>query len=660
MSPVLHLSSTRISPVSQILALLETLHSAIPVTVPSYSPLKCSMTGATHVPHLNPTSCLESNPDRHLDANLILSSEPCITPYPSQQSVKSHQSGATDPNLTSRLQPELDVPKGKTSPQGPVHTAIVCAGLLRLPDDVLGCINDLLQAPELSHACSRTFQLLGGQYLAFEMPPCMGTMDPVSIVTSLVHRVTLGRALRSLYLGLRGCPVGATGAQAVGALKCARALHTLTLDLVDTDLGDSGVLELVGLKDAAGLEALILNLSSNFIGPQGALALLALAETPRLRSLRLVLKHNHIGAHGAEALAGLGRGTHTLQSLHLDLGGNSLGDAGALGLVALKDSLTLHTVALHLADNHIGDQGAAGLAGLNGARALQCLTLNLHGNHVGPFGARGLAQLRDRPPRHTLNLDVGLKKGGDAGACALGALGATPSLHCLSLNLQNNDVAAAGATGLAQLRQSTRLHTLALHLAWNRISTAGAQALASLKDAAALRWLTVDLGWNGIGPGGVQALASLKDTPRLQRLSLDLVDNQLGDAGVSALVGLQVLPRPPQPTLGGLADSQSPQPPLYSFTTNHHRHRHVGTPISTRPQTHTHDQPLLHTGRKGHGSRHPAHLHCTSSQLSPHHDHSKSGLVSVGWGFGDTEEEGAPQSEIMQTERATPQRTPKL
>jgi Ran GTPase-activating protein (RanGAP) involved in mRNA processing and transport len=104
----------------------------------------------------------------------------------------------------------------------------------------------------------------------------------------------------------------------------------------------------------------------------------------------LHLWNNRIGPKGAgeiaKALMGHNNATSTLQVL--DLGGNGIGDEGAIYLaLALEQNDTLQELLLQ--DNGIGDAGAKALArALRTNKTLRTLYL-----HVNSIGAEGMCEL---------------------------------------------------------------------------------------------------------------------------------------------------------------------------------------------------------------------------------------------------------------------------
>ena len=95
--------------------------------------------------------------------------------------------------------------------------------------------------------------------------------------------------LHTLALNLLSNSVGASGAQALAALKEARLLRTLTLNLSAYSTEASGAQALAAVKEVPSLHTLTLNIYVNSIGASGAQALAALKKAPLLHTLTVNL-----------------------------------------------------------------------------------------------------------------------------------------------------------------------------------------------------------------------------------------------------------------------------------------------------------------------------------------------------------------------------------
>src|SRR5262245_8999306 len=168
------------------------------------------------------------------------------------------------------------------------------------------------------------------------------------------------------------------------------------------------------------------------------------------------LESDHLGMKGRNALGTLpGAVCKALARLELlDLENNWLRSLPAefADLANLK--------SLNLGRNSIGDAGARTLTGL-----VNLASLDLTSNEIGDAGAKALASLV-----HLTSLNLQRNKIGADGACEL-----TTLLNLTSLNLDGNHVGADGAQALSALVNLTTLH-----LYDNGIDDTGAQALASL------------------------------------------------------------------------------------------------------------------------------------------------------------------------------------
>ena len=177
------------------------------------------------------------------------------------------------------------------------------------------------------------------------------------------------------------------------------------------DLGDCRNLHLRGVKlNESDVDALAgslqenswllnLDLGNSGIGAEG-IGRIARAMTPPHKSdvHTLLLGGNKLGDEGAVAVAAMLR--HNRKLLRLDLGTNAIGDSGA---VALARALELNTksglLLLGLSWNQIGDEGAEAFAESlrNGAPALE--TLLLSANMITDSGALGLLRALPQHPR---------------------------------------------------------------------------------------------------------------------------------------------------------------------------------------------------------------------------------------------------------------------
>jgi hypothetical protein len=243
-----------------------------------------------------------------------------------------------------------------------------------------------------------------------------------------------------------------------------------------------------------------------------------------------------LDTHCTALLAGAGAGAALA---HLDLSGNTLGDAGAAALAAaLHDNTALTLLGLHA--NGVGDEGAAALATALPVAVLRYVGLNM--NRVGDRGATALAGAvaglpltsgrgttagyKGRPPSVTAvpqhpcppqasgkALGASTRPGGQAPgplrsmssrrhACEpLREIICSGRAGVVTVKLDNNDVGDAGARALAAAL--ARSHALgALWLRGNaRIGAAGASALAAAARANPSTEVAADPAPPGSGGG---------------------------------------------------------------------------------------------------------------------------------------------------------------
>ena len=149
----------------------------------------------------------------------------------------------------------------------------------------------------------------------------------------------------------------------------------------------------------------------------------------------------------------------TLNITHLNLGGNNIGDEGA---IALADELKTNTSIKEL-ELYVNDIGPAGATAI--AKALEenksLTTLNLNRNKIGPTGATSLAKTLETNTSLT-HLNLRCNNSGDTGATALAkALEENKSIK--KINLIHNQIGSEGAIALAKvLEENTSLKDLFL------------------------------------------------------------------------------------------------------------------------------------------------------------------------------------------------------
>mmetsp|Transcript_18648 Transcript_18648/g.43462 ORF Transcript_18648/g.43462 Transcript_18648/m.43462 type:complete len:1295 (-) Transcript_18648:440-4324(-) len=280
---------------------------------------------------------------------------------------------------------------------------------------------------------------------------------------------------------------------------------------------------LAGLLSAHSLQPVVLRMGGQPIGDEGAVALApALVHTSGL--VELSLPRAGLRALAARVLAEEGSLPSLSKLTILELSGNELGAGVAPLLLALRPLAQLRT--LKLAGCGMAPEFAASLS-----RLPPGLTeLDLSANPLGANGAAHLAaRLRELPSLASLELaDCSL---GDAGVTLLAAhLSGMPSLSTLDLRAH-----AAGVRGMRAL--AAALPSVA-KLACLRLGSFSFDDDCALPIAEALRALTRIPKWAGkialrAADAGVLSGAAL---PRLGTLAvLDLTPNSLSLDGVLSL-----------------------------------------------------------------------------------------------------------------------------
>jgi uncharacterized protein (TIGR02996 family) len=234
-------------------------------------------------------------------------------------------------------------------------------------------------------------------------------------------------------------PLATSGARALAEAPEPAKLHTLSL--ADCDLDDKAALALAKVPWLGRL--LALDLSGNILGAGAATALRALpADTLR----KLVVRSIGLGRTEAAALARFWPHLVTL-----DLGGNSITDAGLERFVAMKEAAALHHLVL--ATCQLRDDGLDILAAA--ARCPRLRTLDLSGNAFGVGLAPFLAS------RMMANVEVlRLRDCGLAGA-AIAAIAEAAPPRLRELDLRGNEL---DQQALVALADSASLRGVAMKL----------------------------------------------------------------------------------------------------------------------------------------------------------------------------------------------------
>jgi uncharacterized protein (TIGR02996 family) len=159
--------------------------------------------------------------------------------------------------------------------------------------------------------------------------------------------------------------------------------------------------------------------------------------------------------------------THLANLTTLDLGGNKIGDEGAVALASSPHLAKLTSLDLNM--NEIGDEGAVALA--SSRHLANLTTLGLYGNRIGAEGAKALAG-----SSHLANLATLDLRGNDIGDEGTEALAGSPHPANLTwLNLGRNGIGDEGAKALAGSPHLAKLTSLELHD--NEIGDEGTEAL---------------------------------------------------------------------------------------------------------------------------------------------------------------------------------------
>lgn len=266
----------------------------------------------------------------------------------------------------------------------------------------------------------------------------LGAKGAGSIASLLAHTTTMrDLKLGHNHFGVRGLRVLAPKLSA-----CKSLLH---LNVSHNQLGSQGIRTLVSLLPPF---LQYLDVTCNRASQTGTRALTAWLMTNK-SCQTLILNSNNVGPMAAASFSSVFTFNHTL--LHLQMGGNHLGDDGA---VALAKGLTgasccLQTLALDW--NRISNQGAKALKeALMSNSSLQ--ELDLSGNQIGNEGGVALAEALPFNGTLTgLNLSRNQLQDSAAFAFAEALVGVNRILK--TLLLEDNPISD---NGMAQIQHSFR------------------------------------------------------------------------------------------------------------------------------------------------------------------------------------------------------------
>jgi uncharacterized protein (TIGR02996 family) len=251
-----------------------------------------------------------------------------------------------------------------------------------------------------------------------------------------------------------------------------------------------------------------LDFADYYTGPLTAPGAWALARSPYLGRLRaLHLYGNNIGDDGLRALAK----APWLAGLHrLNVTDNGVSGAGVVALAAVTQA---HLTLLQLGGNPIGNSGAVALAGAPGLARLEDLDL-----HYCDISRNGLAALTTSAQLCCLRrLDLSRNSLKTSAGAALAGAHFLPGLT--TLYLDRCDLGDAGVETLASAPAASALTSLSLN--GNGLTDRSARAIAASPHLA--RLTTLGLQDNAITADGA---AALRASPHLRRLtSLNLQNN---------------------------------------------------------------------------------------------------------------------------------------
>eukprot|EP01104_Vermistella_antarctica_P020132 TRINITY_DN840_c0_g1_i1.p1 TRINITY_DN840_c0_g1~~TRINITY_DN840_c0_g1_i1.p1 ORF type:complete len:1486 (-),score=419.48 TRINITY_DN840_c0_g1_i1:95-4552(-) len=332
-------------------------------------------------------------------------------------------------------------------------------------------------------------------------------------LAKVVNRLSDGdTTLSNVCLGEASLSTSDAAALGVALRGNKRVKH---VSLRNNQLGDVGILSFVVSLETGLRNLVTLDLRDNSLGPDAAIAVGELMVTsPRLSQIHL--SQNMIDATGAIVIAAaLSAKCDMLQLLHI--ANNTLGPNGA-STIAESFQHNSSLTELDIGGNSIGDDGAiAILKAVAKNKHLPLYRLDMQLNDLGS----GVVKIIDPIFQETAisHLNLSFNRLGDEGARAVASiLPRTPFLHALLL--EGNGITFEGANLLANALIHNK-SLAALSLANNRIENKGAIAFARVLEVNNTL-STLLLSGNPIEPQYARLLfAACRDNYSLVKLDVD-------------------------------------------------------------------------------------------------------------------------------------------
>lgn len=266
------------------------------------------------------------------------------------------------------------------------------------------------------------------------------------------------------------------GSKELRGLLGAPALRRVTLRLfrraITLDMGEV----LGSLRSLQHLVELRLLMAGSQPQPGALPAALGAVRAPQLRKLVLDLCGAEFLMHDARCLELLQHCAAHLQDLSLSLWGVGVHDglSTSVGRV-VADMPRLRSVFLDLGGNSITEAGVEQVVPTAQGRTSLCtVRMGMQGCLISVRGACTLLRLAELPGLISLTLFLGYCQLGDLGVAALSGLQNCPALRHLEVDLRGNDIHDAGADSIVDwLRATVTLRTVALYLSGNSITEAG-------------------------------------------------------------------------------------------------------------------------------------------------------------------------------------------